>query len=797
VDGQPDCTNTFTYTKNLASWDQVAIGALVRNNVGVPFLGSVDDVALWARALSQAEVQDVMTNSIATPVPAFRPVIAANPIGASSLLPGDNFTLSAAAYGTRPLSYQWTKNGSDVPEATSAKLALAGVSTADGGAYRLVVTNAAGSVTSLVAQVTVNDYAAPNLTNGIVAYWPLDTVAGTKTPDVVSAYDLTLFGSTAPSLVEGKWGNAMSFSSASSQYASRTHTAGESIPAYTRSNFTVSFWAKAPANAAGGWAFTESSSSSSFPAFCLGIKDGSALSPYVDSFLRDNSGNPSGLHTFPGPNMVWDDVWHNVVYVQHDVAGAPVAKVYVDGVADQTPATRYPITVNRTSLGAYVRGTANGFFNGLVDELVIWERPLSPEEIALLPTVFITNPPVRIQPLAINSFKADLPAVAQGDSTVLRWDVPANADSVSIDPIGSVTGQTVAGAGSTNVSPTTTTAYVLTVTRTTGILGTEIVKATNVVGVVAGVAANWSLLDNFDFYSPGFLAANGWWVDVGGGSSVAVETPATCNRLAKTVSSASGAYLKLNTLTVNPGQSRTLFFRMIPSGNFDVSALRHYVGITDRPGNFDYQYKGGNIGPAVQPTVNDATQNPGDWLLAAVDIPYSPLTFATNVFQTGEVYSVWIDVTNVFIGDRVFPDNYDLFSVFIQKEGDTERTAVFTNFTSDRDLFFDDPITGGMPTDPLTRIYLCGNSATYSALFDDFYLSKSGYNDTVPKSFGYTGMEPTLQLQWSGSQWQVIFQGKLQEAASVTGPWSDVSGAVSPHPVSTTGEMKFYRAVCN
>ena len=88
VDGQPDGTNTFTYAKNLASWDQVAIGALVRNNVAVPFAGSVDDVALWSRVLSQSEIQNVMNNSIATPIPASAPVVTVNPVSSVVLYEG-------------------------------------------------------------------------------------------------------------------------------------------------------------------------------------------------------------------------------------------------------------------------------------------------------------------------------------------------------------------------------------------------------------------------------------------------------------------------------------------------------------------------------------------------------------------------------------------------------------------------------------------------------------------------------------------------------------------------------------
>jgi hypothetical protein len=413
----------------------------------------------------------------------------------------------------------------------------------------------------------------------------------------------------------------------------------------------------------------------------------------------------------------------------------------------------------------------------------------------MIRTGYITNPPVLLPPLAINLFKPDLPAVAKGDSTVLRWDVPVNTTQVLIDQLGDVTAQTVSGVGSTNLTLNNATTYVLTAIRDTALLGHEVVSVTNQIGVLDSVAPNWHLLDNFDYYRPGLLASFGWWVDMGG-NSVSVVTPTNCNRLVKATTDNAGAYLSLKNLTVNSNQSCTLFFRMIPQGN-PASALRHAVGISDKPANFYYQLAD-NVGPLVRPTVNDASQTAGDWLMAARDIPYSPLTYDTSVLQTGAVYSVWIDVTNVFIGDRVFPDNYDVFSVYLQKEGDAGRTAVFTNFTSDRDLLSNDPLTGGLPTDPLTRVYLAGNSTTDSALFDDFYLSKTGYNATIPRAFGYAGPGVKLQIQWNGSQLEVLWpEGQLQEASSVTGPWTDGTGASAPSYQFAPNGQKFYRAVCN
>ncbi len=786
VDGQPDCTNTFSYRQNLASWNQVGIGALVRNTVGVPFLGQIDDVALWARVLSQTEIQEVLSNSIATPVPQFPPQITAQPQGAANLYEGDSFSTAAAVSGSRPLSYQWLKDGANYPAASGRTLSFVNATTNDSGLYHLVVTNAVGSVTSAVVQIVVNSFGAPDLTNGLIAYWPLDTVVGVKTPDLVSAYDLTVAGTTLPTLVPGKWGNAMSFNATQSQFARRIHNPGDALPAYPRTNFTVSAWVKAPWTA-GSWFFTESSTLGNNPAFCLGQRN--SYNDKLNTFVRTDGGSQVNDNR-ASTTVVWDDNWHHIAWVQRAIGSSTFkVELYIDGVLDGlVPTAAYPVNVNNTALGAFARATPGQFFTGLVDEVAIWERPLSAAEVALLANSYLTNPPSRLTPLAINSFKSDLPAVARGDSTVLRWDVPANATQVLIDPLGDVTAKTLSGVGSTNVTPRSTTTYVLTVKR-----GLEEVKATNVIGVVDGVAENWTLLDNFDFYQPGLLGANGFWADMHG-NSVAIVTN-SFNRMVKTLQTSSGAYLQLNSLSVNSNQACTLFFRMIPQGN-PSSVLRHVVGITDKSAQFYYQLAD-NFGPAVRPTINDSTQNPGDWLMAAREMPYAALTFDTNVLQTGVVYSVWIDVTNVFAGDRLYADNYDLFSVYIQKEGDPVRTCIFSNLISDRDLLLDDPLTGGLPTDNLNRIYIGGNSSTDSALFDDFYLSKSGYNNTVPRAFGYAGLPPKLQLQRTGSQWEILFEGRLLEADTPTGPWHEVAGAASPYPIPTAGEKKFYRAVLN
>jgi len=787
VDGKLDFNSSFVpnYAGSTPP-NQVGIGAQVRNAIANYFQGAVDDVALWNRALSQAEINQVRTNGIATPIPTFPPAFSVLPLGATNLITGDNFTLSAVAYGTRPLAYQWLKNGVPLAGATNDSLTLTGLTTNDNGSYALVVTNVAGSVTG-AAPVLVGDWPAPDLTNGMVAYWPLDNVVGSKTPDLVSAYDLTLFNMNAGNLTAGKWGNALAFSNATQTMARRVHNPGDLLPIYPRTNFTVSFWTKAPWSA-GSWAFAEASTLENNSAFCLGQRG--TFNDKLNTFIRTTAGvqvNDNRIST----NVVWDDTWHHIAWVQRSIGAGAKAELYIDGVLDGIVlAPGYPVGVNNTALGAFGRATPGQWITALIDDVAIWERPLSPAEIAILSASYITNPPVRTTPLVISSFKADFAAVAPGQTNVLRWDVPANATQVLLQPgFGDVTPITVGGLGSvtlTNLTASTT--YVLTVKR-----GLEERKATNVVGVVAGVAANWALLDNFDFYAAGPVGVAGIWSDMYS-NSVQVVYDGN-NRLIRTVPTASGAYLRLRNLKMTEGQARTLFFRMIPKGG-PVGALRQALGLTDKNIRFNYDTTS-DVGPSVQLTVNDSSQNPGDWQLAARNGPFAPLTFATNVFDPNAVYRVWIDITNVPFA--AWPPDLDLFTVHIQKEGDPTRTTILTDVVSDRDITYVDPVLGPALPD-LDKLFVSSQNATASAWYDDFYLSLGGYNNTVPRPYGYAGLPlPPLTIQPSGAQLEVLWtEGVLQEAPSVTGPWTDVPSATPPSYLFTPGaDQKFFRARSN
>ncbi len=81
-------------------------------------------------------------------------VIATQP--ANQYVPIDRTaTFTVSATGTAPLSYQWSKNGVEIPGATGASYSTPDVSLADSGStFQVTVTNASGSASSSPATLT-------------------------------------------------------------------------------------------------------------------------------------------------------------------------------------------------------------------------------------------------------------------------------------------------------------------------------------------------------------------------------------------------------------------------------------------------------------------------------------------------------------------------------------------------------------------------------------------------------------------------------------------------------------------
>jgi autotransporter-associated beta strand protein len=90
------------------------------------------------------------------------PVFVSQPTNENVIL-GHSAVFDVSLNGRLPFSYQWQKNNSDIPGATTKTFSIPSVAVSDAGLYRIVVTNVDGSATS--SNATLNVIVPPNITS--------------------------------------------------------------------------------------------------------------------------------------------------------------------------------------------------------------------------------------------------------------------------------------------------------------------------------------------------------------------------------------------------------------------------------------------------------------------------------------------------------------------------------------------------------------------------------------------------------------------------------------------------------
>lgn len=108
------------------------------------------------------------------------------PVINESVYSGSSALLTSSAVGAYPLSYQWQRNGVNLPGASRRWLMLTNVQAANAGSYTVTVANASGAATSLAGQLTVSN-AAP-----IIVAQPSDMVVPLGN---TAAFTVTAIGS--------------------------------------------------------------------------------------------------------------------------------------------------------------------------------------------------------------------------------------------------------------------------------------------------------------------------------------------------------------------------------------------------------------------------------------------------------------------------------------------------------------------------------------------------------------------------------------------------------------------------
>src|SRR5947207_508967 len=119
-----------------------------------PLTTGGDNGALFRVVVSNAAGS--VTSTAATLTVNLPPTITTQP-ASQTVTAGQPATFSVSATGTAPLSYQWQKGVTPISGATGASYITPPTTGGDNGAlFRVVVSNAAGSVTSTAATLTVN-----------------------------------------------------------------------------------------------------------------------------------------------------------------------------------------------------------------------------------------------------------------------------------------------------------------------------------------------------------------------------------------------------------------------------------------------------------------------------------------------------------------------------------------------------------------------------------------------------------------------------------------------------------------
>ncbi len=200
-------------------------------------------------------------------------------------------------------------------------------------------------------------------------HWNLDETAGSVAYDTsINAYHGTLMNMDDSDWVPGKMGNALDFDGINDYVA-----VGSVFTGMAGKDLTVSAWMKAPAlNSAMQFLISINTSSGGNRLLCGTLPNTATLS-LGDTVWHDTTAT------------VIDNTWHHIAYVLED--SSDTITIYVDGsnVLSFTSTVSLAATDILSFGQEYDAGMViSDFYSGQLDDIRIYDRPLSDAEIAVL-----------------------------------------------------------------------------------------------------------------------------------------------------------------------------------------------------------------------------------------------------------------------------------------------------------------------------------------------------------------------------------------------------------------------------
>ncbi len=344
------------------------------------FLGLIDEVALFDRALSAVQVNDLYSKALGQ-----APVVITIHPSPKTVYSGSTVTFTVQASGSTPMTNRWLKgasylsNGGRISGANTSTLTISNVSAADADNYSAEVSNVLGPQQSNPALLTVVQAPTSNYPARILAlqpahYWRLNEDSATY---IAADYVGGLTGSYQGG--SSAWGftvpGPVGFGFESDNTGFRAPGVSGSavvIPplGLTTAHFTMTAWVKPP-----------------------GL---STWQSFV--YTRGTDGNIAGLHYSGVPGVLhytWKDTywdWNSGLVIPANqwsfiamVVTPTNGTVYVGtpgvGLASNTTNAPQGTMTFNANLNIGQDSPGGGYYNGDIDEVALYNRPLTPAEI--------------------------------------------------------------------------------------------------------------------------------------------------------------------------------------------------------------------------------------------------------------------------------------------------------------------------------------------------------------------------------------------------------------------------------
>ena len=205
--------------------------------------------------------------------------------------------------------------------------------------------------------------------DGLVAYWPLDknTIDGKKVKDVIGGNDGTMNASLK--IVAGKVGDALEFNGVTDKV---DIPGTDALDFNGKEKFSVSAWIYAKGTSGG--------------TCCGSIVAQRDVNAWA---LRwDNRDGPREVEFIVCPGWVGDgsnfgltvplEEWHLVT----GVCTGKQLLMYLDDKKGEGAEIAFPGAVSGGGFATTIGGASDGYFNGIIDEALIYNKALSDKEIA-------------------------------------------------------------------------------------------------------------------------------------------------------------------------------------------------------------------------------------------------------------------------------------------------------------------------------------------------------------------------------------------------------------------------------